>query len=252
VKIEIDPTLEVDYDDGAGNTCSFMFKMAGSTLPEQIVSEQEWYRPKIFGLLAPKSKVTLTSYYRHTVVGTPPASITIDIETTGQVTLPTHALRTGWTTNFTVTITEVTSPLLIFTNEQRAFYAPYLNETVVFSDVAGTLSTVPYVDESTLEQDVFIDEVSDLITVRTVNTTGVDVKWNVADMVFALGAASLYDLDFSLGKSVEQGMQFIIGMLRAKQKKFGPIVGMVSEYLRDGQFGDLDLPLEGFLFRVKA
>lgn len=254
MEVSTQSLVKINYDDGGGNTADYFVKLLGSTDPVLTIAESQWYRPKLMGVIAPLTTVTLTSYLRQTVVGSPPATIDITVGTNGKFgTLPGSASVIEYIL-VEITIDEITNDLSIYDGDQTIFY-PQLSpmKTEIKVD-AVSIVKLAY-DETlgnTLEVDVQIDEVSGNLEFWYCEGTFPISTFVVGDLGFMLGAATLFSRDFTLGRGIEQSIQVLLAATGIQSGKFGAIVGSVSEYLQDGQFGDLDLPLEIMTYKVKA
>lgn len=244
--------LKTSFDDGAGNSCKYQYMtVLGATDPTVKMTEGYHYRPKFAEVQNPTAAVTITSTGRTDVVGAPAATQTVTIETTGKVTLPANT--TLYQALLQITIDSIEHDLLIHDGLQRVFGEQLDPVNTSIADSTGVVVNEAYsATKGIIEADVLFDEVGHMCYVNhATGTINIDT-FRITDLALMVGATALYDTDFALGKGVEQGIQMLMMASGLQSGRYGAIVGSVSEYLRDGKFGDLDLPLEVFSLKVSA
>jgi hypothetical protein len=173
------------------------------------------------------------------------------VATTGKLTLAANStldLAYGQ-----IKITEIVQDMQLYEGEQRAYCLAVPSSGVRLQDGVVDEYLAYAADDLTHEAILNATEVNDFFRFQFGTEGTIDIStFLVTDVTFLVGAARLFDADFTLGKSIEQAVTLLMVSTGIKNKSYGALIGSVSEYLKDGTIGDLDLPLEVFQNMVKA
>lgn len=247
-------TLYAIYNDGAGNDCTYLFELVNVTtraVDALTILDSRHYRHKKIMLQPPKAAVTLTSASRISVTGAPPATIDITVKSDGEITWPTHL--TFSKVDVQIKLSDWVDELNQLEEQQECTVsAEYYTIGIYQGSTSGTLLvTEAQAEGAVAEALADFDDKLDIVSFRFSNKLSTHL-FSIEDLTVVIGAESLLNTNFDTGKMAEQAVQLVLMTSSFSKGEMGPVVGQVAEYMKDGSFGDLDLPLEVLPRRVPA
>jgi hypothetical protein len=269
IKLQSYVELYADYDDGGGNSGDYILVVGDyGDMVDFTIAESRFYRPKWFSLLPPATEQTYVLLLNNTDAGSPPANISIVITTAGRIVPADSEVIRVYVKHKVKIITVdfeaihdaersqtlvITPPFVLSENGRHSaknlttflvgqtninFWAN--NEDFVDGDYELTAGFGDIDDEVTL---CYIWDMVNILP----------EQWpNIQDIVIIIVDTVLLNTDYHTGKLIEQTAELLINYLGLSDGKYGTLVGSFMEYQADGEFGDLDLPLEVFQARCPA
>lgn len=247
------------YDDGGGNTgnyhywCQVVLDGRDFTLPEQ-----KFYSAKLFSFTKP-TDLDLEAHSITGSGGSPPAYTTrkISFTSTGQMSFTdtdevlsmiyfdvqvismTHEENLELDTQQQCVVSNVTEMDL---NIDQGVYDSHVNITSETYDVNNVVITAPG----------DLSQVGDAMTVHYIPTASfVLADFRLSDIQIIFISKNLYDLDYSLGSSIEKAIKMGLMVLGLSKGSLGPTFGLLADRLGDGELGDLDIPMFSFIHEVR-
>jgi hypothetical protein len=249
-------TIELTYDDGGGNTGTYETIVASGTWDYHKISEAKFYRPKCLAVLPPKEDDTWDMALDTTTGGSPPATISVTIDTNGELSWAvTDSYITHVRFKYTIKIISIDHDAVFVVNDNTlTMILPQDNSNqgrMSLYNGSYLLGGATYAlsinwDDQDYSHDHF-NAVNDYYTFHLwYDMTAVedDNKPNVTHNVLVTSDYDLLNTDWHTGKIIEQGLQLAIAATGLMDGKLGPAIGALMEYQQDGEFGDLDLPIE--------
>lgn len=252
--------IDMTYDDGGGNAGIYSEIIALGTWDYHRISEQKFYRPKIMSLLPPLSEDSWSISLDSTTSGSPPATLTVAIQDDGQLTWTcTDSYITYVRFRYTVKVISIDLDAVFVVNNQTiTLITPEDNSvegrmalydgSAYVVGTSNTWATAENWDDQDLDADHF-NATNDYYTYHLWYDMSVieeSFRPNVQHCVLVLTDTDLLTTDWSTGKLIEQGVEALLAVSGLMDGSFGPLIGSVLEFQRDGEFGDLDLPVEYF------
>lgn len=212
-------SLSTAYDDGAGNTCNYVYAVAAKSF--SYVATKHWklrmYRAKL-----PTTTITLVAASRNTVVGAPPAANTRSVTITAQGVVTPGANETITDLSGSITLSEVEE----HPYEYMSQCMPDLGTLIDTYEV--TVSGVPTENKDAWKSQVFIAD-ADLTWFKwTISTTGI-AQSKIPSVYVLMAETDLITREYA-GQYAELGAKALVGVLQAMNKQYAGIAAQAYQY----------------------
>jgi hypothetical protein len=215
--------------------------------------EMSWYRFKTFGALPNSVDKTLVSTTRHSVVGTPPATINLITKADGTFTLPANTVwnATG-AMQLTIVVASIEKEENVSSRVQTAIIPAYEGVMLYKYTLNGTTTTVSHTyADADPSHEVDLGEFADVGDTLTALWKITDpTKAKIQQAQFGLIDTFLYSESYESGKLIEGSITTMLTLGQLAQGKLGGLVAKGYEYIQKKELFVLDLPVEVFQNKV--
>lgn len=208
------------YDDGAGNTCDYSYKVSEKAF--SLLSSTLW-RMRVFSYKNPTSALSLTAYASASVVGAPPAfgTRTLGVSVAGVCTLGTNE------TLKRVDINHVCSDV-----EEH----PYESISQMVLDPGAKVTTITNGAAVSVKEEwqteTFVADTNSILACSTLSTTAVSAK-TLPEINVVIAETDLISREYS-GQYYEAGAKALVTGAQALNGEWGGLAAQVSSYLLSG------------------